>query len=743
MFSTAAISVLNAANADLQTLIGTLDLSATPDGTPSIPASSPAPAPTGKVHIPEAKLIGNRRASEPMQSSKTVGGIYERDKAEAKVLRRKSGSGVAQQVAAWPPVPPSKVSASAIENEVKSVKPRQRTRTSSSISNPPSAFNPKHTLIEKEGEVDVPSLTLRTLRAEQGNVQKKAKFYCELDKEAQLEKSLKNRRISQPDASEAVPRVRRRPVSFPALDSDSQSADDTVKVTTLRPVVDVVTDIPAELTDILLHQAKTDTAQPLASSPSPSHGPSRDDLALANVSSPTESSQEFIYNGVDAQIAQSPSSIAHSSDYSLCNEFSSYDEISRTEVVTVQPSQSVSSPADVFMGESHPPLHRTDQSIASLESVASYCVVSKRPPIQRIPPMVIHGKQPSIDSSNMSAEDTFAFAGENMPNVFGRSAHRRAGSIFSVTSTESGMSLGAMNRPGIGDKLFTFNGPLSDISASPSVDGNAKVGGISEPSSPSTIPASSPGSVLDGGYTSTDSLFDKPQHRMSSSSSIASVFGPNSSEKVSRGNLFGAVRPLSLVSNYSQVGMISDNEQQTPVRCLDGEVVRPKAFEPLSPCEQAQKTRLAVKPALRVVNIFEGAEKPPPTPVSDLTAKLSASERQPASRVRPRGSGHRRQQALYSRPHAITESICEAQEEVPDLYHSPSRSRGSSNTSTDTAGSTSESAVAIAEPEQENTMVLRRYYTFQREAQEEIGQSQLVWGDTPFSFDELSGEWNA
>jgi hypothetical protein len=146
-------------------------------------------------------------------------------------------------------------------------------------------------------------------------------------------------------------------------------------------------------------------------------------LASTNVSSPTASSQEFVYNGI---VAQSPSSIAHSSDYSLCNEFSSYDEISHTEVVTVQPSQSVSSPVNVFKGDLHPPLHRTDQSVASLESIASYCVVSKRPPIQRIPPMVIHGKQSSVDSSTMSAEDMFA---GKMPNIFGRSAHCRAGSF--------------------------------------------------------------------------------------------------------------------------------------------------------------------------------------------------------------------------------------------------------------------------------------------------------------------------
>jgi hypothetical protein len=158
---------------------------------------------------------------------------------------------------------------------------------------------------------------------------------------------------------------------------------------------------------------------------------SKDELASTNVSSPTASSQEFVYNGIDAQ---SPSSIAHSSDSSLCNKFSSCDEISRAEVVTVQPSQSNSSPVDMFNDDLHPPLHRTDQTITSLKSVASYCVVSNRPPIQHIPPMVIHGKQSSVDSSNMSVEDTFA---GKMPNVFRQSAHRRAGSIFSFTSSES------------------------------------------------------------------------------------------------------------------------------------------------------------------------------------------------------------------------------------------------------------------------------------------------------------------
>lgn len=703
---------MNAANADLQTFIGTL--TTTPDGTPSVPPTEPASPVPAK----------DRSVSEPLQRSNQ---IDDQDEALSKLSRRVSGSSVARQVAAWPPVPMQK------EDSLSTLH-QQRERTASSSSNPPSAFRLSLSEKESKSESGLTSVTLRTLKSEQGNVQKKARYYGELDREAKKNMASMMRKASVSE-SLITSRSRRRKTSSPAPDTTNEAKGDNES----PPSVDVVTDIPKELTEILF-QSPLATIQ---DSISPERASVCADAKLPTPSI-ADSASEFVYTGVDAQEKKSVkalSSVARSSEYSFCN-WLSYSEINRPEVAEKQAASSTTpTSSDVFVDTKRPTLrHRTDQSIASVHSVDSYCVVSKRPPLREAPPLVMHGKHASIDSGNTTAENTFTFA-EKFPENSGRSAHQRAQPILSVASGESAPSFAALERPGINTKFFVPNDPLLSTLTSPSKEQVAKINAMHEPTSPSTIPPSSAGSMLDAGYTSSESLFDKPRQAMSSTSSIASVFAPNFPEQASCGNLFSKTRPKSLVSNYSDIG-VTGVERVTPVRCLDGEVVKAKAFEPASPCEQVQKNRSARPPPLHIVNTSETQSNLPSPPLASSPIKVKPLDTgsKPAVRVRPRGSGHRRSKTPYNRPLTITEPICETQEEAPDLCHSASRSRGSSNTTTDTTNSLPDSATQNAEPEPETSMVLRRYYTLQREAQEEIEHSRSLWEDTPYSFEELSCE---
>ncbi|CAG8735493.1 13239_t:CDS:1, partial [Acaulospora colombiana] len=138
--------------------------------------------------------------------------------------RRASGSGfVSAQVAAWPPAPPSKDPTSPLQQEAQPIAPRLRTRTSSSsTSAPPSAFQK---LIARERDEEgnkIPSLTLSTLRSEQGNVSRKARYYDDLNREATIEMEMGVRSGLSEDGSQGA---RRRSRVF--SDSSSTSYIDT------------------------------------------------------------------------------------------------------------------------------------------------------------------------------------------------------------------------------------------------------------------------------------------------------------------------------------------------------------------------------------------------------------------------------------------------------------------------------------------------------------------------------------
>jgi len=204
---------------------------------------------------------------------------------------------------------------------------------------------------------------------------------------------------------------------------------------------------------------------------------------------------------------------------------------------------------------------------------------------------------------------------------------------------------------------------------------------------------------------------------------------------------------MSIVSNFSEASPRSDNGSHTTLECFDGEKVSSKVLDQLSPCDQNKRKR--VVPKRSAIPNFEHPIKDDGSSSKtidlNIIDKLLAQEIAAASadRSKPRSLGHRKGKSTLPRPLTIAvESIREVQEDLPALYHSPSRSRGSSSTSG--AGSTQvdhgDASVAIVEAEPETGMVLRRYYTLQREAQEEIQHSRQLWEDTPFSTDELSGK---
>ena len=758
---------LNAANADLENLVGTMDLSITPDVTPIINASVPAPVdcqsrPTSEYLAPAVPASAVRRASYPEPNHSSSANLSVEtitSSTSSQPLRRASGSAITHQVAAWPPVAPVNNPTSSSQNDpiLAAILPiRERTRTSSSTSSvPPSAFNRKQ--LTSDANEAVPSLTLKTLRATRGHVLQKAKYYGDLDREAKnAELALRNRKMSCDDGNRTglAPPVRTRPVSFSGVDAEKERDG-------LMPPVDVVTDIPEELRNILVQRSSLDI-------PESTQDISKDDASVvalpsSDVPTPTTgttgTTQEFVYTGVDAasqevkQHIKAAPSLAHSSEYSLCQDFSSYDEVSKPGLApSKQPELApVASSADVFL-ENPPiktrPTHKVQSSVISVESAASYCVVTQHPELPSIPPLVIHGRHSSVESTGLSADDTFSFASKPFPGVI-RAGHRRTKSVMSVSpepsrrnvnrgsrgNGDSRLSFSALARPDMGDKMFSSG--LPDIMASPishrSFDLTA-----SEPTSPVSP---------DTGFTSSESFFDSPRHRVSSSSTtVASVFGLGAGEKGSKGNLFGPQRPMSLVSNFTDTSMLSDEGSRTTLECLDGERISSKVLDQLSPCDLNKRKRVVAK--RNALPSFEPPTKelaPKPTIDLNVVDKLLNAEIATASTglLKSRSLGHRRARTVLSRPLTINvEPIHEGQEDLPGLYHSHSRSRGSSSTSAAVSSQvdSSDSAVAIAEADPETTMVLRRYYTLQREAQSEIDQSRQLWEDTAFSADELSGK---
>ncbi|KAG8826169.1 hypothetical protein FRC19_009601 [Serendipita sp. 401] len=609
---------------------------------------------------------------------------------------------VIQQAAAWPPAAPSKDQTSLRPTDLPVPSQRERTRTSSSSNTvPPSAFNLRLNL---EKEKDEASLTLRTLRSEQGNVSKKAQFYGDLERRATLEPDfgVRDRRTSHPQ-NNSLPSSRSRQSSFPAVAATAATVSG--RVLQNEEILEVVTEA----------QAQPDSSENPVVTDSPGATPSSD-----------SSTDVFVYTGVDAQ-SPKPVSIAPTSEYSFCNEFSSYDEVSKTEIpsLVASPVAQISPPVvysgDIFSDPAAPKAelgHRKQESVVSVESDASYCVVSKHAAVEPAPqPLVLHKPQVSIDSTDQYVNDTFAFASKKnlFPGVPShrsgviRPNHRRNRSVVSVSSAQSrrsrvsnhsaasSLSLNALSRPSVGDKMMLSRQPLPDISSS-SLSLGASTDSL--PTNKITLP-SYPSSPTEASVTSVESFFDRPRTRMPSTNSVFSLFGIEPGNKpASRGNLFGHRRPMSLISNYSDLGVISDEDERG-----EGQQLVKEATE------------------------STGDRRPVDQMLQEEIEKATV----PC--VRALGMGHLRQDS-------IAEALEEGGESAPVPSLSPPRSRESSTTTDSSQSASSEGSgdhsVAIAEPEVESNMVLRRYYAFQREAQEALEHSHTLWQDTPFSADELS-----
>ncbi|KAG8800268.1 hypothetical protein FRC16_003252, partial [Serendipita sp. 398] len=467
----ATICVLNAANEDLRTLLETADLSVTSAGTGSAGTMTPAAenTPVSKratTVLPSASL---ERMSSPVKPPKDS--IAFEESSSPPRRRASKSSRVIQQAAAWPPAAPSKDQTSLRPTDLPAPSQRERTRTSSSSNTvPPSAFNLRLNL---EKEKDEASLTLRTLRSEQGNVSKKAQFYGDLERRATLEPDfgVRDRRTSYPQ-NNSLPSSRSRQSSFPAVAATAATVSGRVRQN--EETLEVVTEA----------QAQADSSENPVVTDSPGATPSSD-----------SSTDVFVYTGVDAQ-SPKPVSIAPTSEYSFCNEFSSYDEVSKTEIPSLvaspleQISPAVVHSGDIFSDPAAPKAelgHRKQESVVSVESDASYCVVSKHAAVEPAPqPLALHKPQVSIDSTDQYVNDTFAFASKKnlFPGVPShrsgviRPNHRRNRSVVSVSSAQSrrsrvsnhsaasSLSLNALSRPSVGDKMMLSRQPLPDISSS-------------------------------------------------------------------------------------------------------------------------------------------------------------------------------------------------------------------------------------------------------------------------------------
>lgn len=727
-----------------------MDLSVTPDVTPVVEASLPAPndqsRPTSEYLVPAVPAAGSRRTSYPGETS-----ADDTNSALDRPLRRASGSAILHQVAAWPPVAPVHNPTSSSQNDpiLTTIVPiRQRTRTSSSTSSaPPSAFNRLQSNASVNDEI--PSLTLKTLRATRGHVKQKAQFYGDLDREAKnAELTMRARKSSGDDGSSrhlAVP-VRTRPVSFSGTDAQKETEG-------LMPPVDIVTDIPEELRDILVQRSSIAMPEPASPKEEKPTAALPEDVPTPTSTS-QESPQEFVYTGVDAplqdakQHTKAVPSVARSSEYSFCQEFSSYDEVSKAETTPRKPAEPVVPVTDVFLGTPVArPTHKVEPSVASVESMESYCMVTKRPALPLIPALVMHGRHSSVESTGLSADDTFSLSPKPLTGAI-RPGHRRTRSVVSTScgpsrrninrglgsSGDSRFSFSALSQQDVGDKMVSPG--LPDILASPITNCSFDLT-ASEPTSP----------VSPAGFTSSESLFDSPHHRLLSSTTVGSLFGLDAGEKASKGNLFGPQRPISIVSNFTDTSVISDNGSRSMLECLDGERISSKILDQLSPCDPTKRKRVAAKR-----NALPSFDPPTKEELSskatidlNIVDRMLAAEIATASADLPktRSLGHRRARTVLSRPLTINvEPIHETQEDLPGLSHSPSRSRGSSSTSAAMSSQvdSNDSVIAIADAEPETRMVLRRYYTFQREAQSELDHSRQLWEDTAFSADELSGK---
>jgi hypothetical protein len=221
-------------------------------------------------------------------------------------------------------------------------------------------------------------------------------------------------------------------------------------------------------------------------------------------------------------------------------------------------------------------------------------------------------------------------------------------------------------------------------------------------------------------------MFDSTKNGMSADSSLASIFGLNPKENTTQGNLFGPLRPFSMVSDYSNMGVVSDED--TSKQMLDAgslcERLEKLGDSSRSPTPKAEKQRQGSETPID----FETIEKM-------LQQEIATAS---TSRARPPGAGHRRQKARSLRPLLIVDSINERPAGSPGMI----RSRTSSTPSVLDSPSFRVPETPI-DPDSELGRMMARYRELQTEAQKELDQSRVIWVDTAFSLDQVSGKLHA
>jgi hypothetical protein len=564
--------------------------------------------------------------------------------------RRASGSGlVSAQVAAWPPAPPSRDPTSPPQQDAQPIAPRLRTRTSSSsTSAPPSAFQ---RLIAKEKDEEgnkIPSLTLSTLRSEQGNVARKAKYYSELDREATtgMELGVRNRKMSYPEDGSQGPRRRSRVFSDPSSASQPE-IDSLLPLSPSETVDDPVDDLPEDLTIILSDKSRQ--LSPTAIDSEECTSPST--VVAITPTSTVASPQESIHTGIFARYK--PKTSTSPSKRKKADGNSSLGEIRLSDILSMRRSDS--SKKDIFQEDK---------------------------PTQ---PLSLHGRHLSNGTSNGSIDNTFEFT---VPATIG-----------DVLSRES--QVPTIVQPTSEVKPFTLS---------------------SSPASQQSKDQPSPSLIRDFS-TSSDVSCETPQR---SADSPGSLFGTRKKGKKSPAKLYGGLlSPTSDITSFGRGDLSLESEMQSKIECLDGELVKLRASGAASPCEQARQKK-AEKEASQEPAKVDGAQ--------ELKEDIPVAEVRP----RPRTVGHRRARTFAARPLSlyIPSNNDDAEE---DQFPSHSR-RYSSVNGFESFAALHDNGPFTTDSEQ-MSMVLRRYYAFQREVEDALNQSRSQWRNTAFSDDEMSSEY--
>ncbi|CAG8735498.1 13240_t:CDS:1, partial [Acaulospora colombiana] len=214
--------------------------------------------------------------------------------------------------------------------------------------------------------------------------------------------------------------------------------------------------------------------------------------------------------------------------------------------------------------------------------------------------------------------------------------------------------------------------------------------------------------------TASDMSCPTPQR---SADSPGSLFGSRRKGKKSPGKLYGGLlSPTSDINSFGRADVSLDSEPPSKIECLDGELVAIRASGAASPCEQARQRKASV------------TETQP--------EKKAAKEDIPVAEVRPRPRtvGHRRARTFHARPL----SLYIPNDDKAEEERFPSHSRRYSSVNGFDSFAALHSSGPFSADSEESSMVLRRYYAFQREVEEALNQSRQQRRNTAFSDDELS-----